>query len=837
MKRNFRVSHLILYGITLVTLIISVCCFVQALSWVNKPFPGFLIYHPPYVGSISVKGWPGEEAGLKLMDRVLTVDGWPVLKGQDVINTVRAKAPGTPVHYEIRAKGQTRAVTVPVAIFTTRDFFLAFLVTFLGGLALFALGIVVVLFKPAISTSWVFFAMCFTLGSYMITSFEILSTYTFVRFHYSVLSIFPITFFHLALTFPDRRKILIRFPALEYLIYVPGIILVIGYQIFFSCFTGMISSGAPTWVPSYKLLGSVARVFMLFSVVSLIVCVCHSYFRASTVAARQRARMILFGVTIAFLPPLILTLLSFFLKFYFPWNFLVFFIIFFPASIAYSIVRHNLFDADAIIKRTVGYAIVTTLVIGAYAVISLLLNVVAGKYQVAESKVFPILFTLGVIFIFNPLRNRIQALVDRIFFRKDYDYGGIIDKISGAITSILDLKEILNHLVQTFVKDMFISTSSIMLLDSAGGQYRVHLAAGEQEREVQKTMFSRDDPLVRILEKEKRELTKYDVLEDPKYKEVCGACTFDFEMARASLMVPMVFQDKVIGIISLGDKKSGKSFNREDVDLLHTLANQGAVAIENARLFQENLEKQRMEEELNIARDLQMSMLPATCPEVAGLDIAAFSVPAREVGGDFYDFIEMGGSKVGIVVGDVTGKSVSGALVMAASRSIFRMLSEQALSIGEIMNFANRRTKKDIKSGMFVALLYAVVDGRKRTVHLSSAGQTQPIHLDAGTGKAQLVETEGDTFPLGILEEAEYEETLLELAPGDAVVFYTDGIVEAMNAAREIFGFERLLEVVKSGSALSAAELLKTILDKVNDFVGSTAQHDDLTVIVVCADR
>jgi len=837
MKRNFRVSHLILYGITLVTLIISVCCFVQALSWVNKPFPGFLIYHPPYVGSISVKGWPGEEAGLKLMDRVLSVDGRPVLQGQDVVDAVRGKKPGTPIRYEVSSKDGIRIVTVPVTIFSIRDFTLAFLVTFLGGLALFVLGVVVVFFKPSKSTSWVFFAMCFTLGSYMITSFEILSTYTFVRFHYSVLSIFPITFFHLALTFPDRRKILIRFPALEYLIYVPGIILVIGYQIFFSCFTGMISSGAPTWVPSYKLLGSVARVFMLFSVVSLIVCVCHSYFRASTVAARQRARMILFGVTIAFLPPLILTLLSFFLKFYFPWNFLVFFIIFFPASIAYSIVRHNLFDADAIIKRTVGYAIVTTLVIGAYAVISLLLNVVAGKYQVAESKVFPILFTLGVIFIFNPLRNRIQALVDRIFFRKDYDYGGIIDKISGAITSILDLKEILNHLVQTFVKDMFISTSSIMLLDSAGGQYRVHLAAGEQEREVQKTMFSRDDPLVRILEKEKRELTKYDVLEDPKYKEVCGACTFDFEMARASLMVPMVFQDKVIGIISLGDKKSGKSFNREDVDLLHTLANQGAVAIENARLFQENLEKQRMEEELNIARDLQMSMLPATCPEVAGLDIAAFSVPAREVGGDFYDFIEMGGSKVGIVVGDVTGKSVSGALVMAASRSIFRMLSEQALSIGEIMNFANRRTKKDIKSGMFVALLYAVVDGRKRTVHLSSAGQTQPIHLDAGTGKAQLVETEGDTFPLGILEEAEYEETLLELAPGDAVVFYTDGIVEAMNAAREIFGFERLLEVVKSGSALSAAELLKTILDKVNDFVGSTAQHDDLTVIVVCADR
>jgi len=237
------------------------------------------------------------------------------------------------------------------------------------------------------------------------------------------------------------------------------------------------------------------------------------------------------------------------------------------------------------------------------------------------------------------------------------------------------------------------------------------------------------------------------------------------------------------------------------------------VAIENASLFQENLEKQRMEEELNIARDLQMSMLPATCPEVAGLDIAAFSVPAREVGGDFYDFIEMGEEKIGVIVGDVTGKSVSGALVMAAARSVFRILSEQALSIGEIMNFANRRTKKDIKSGMFVALLYAVVDGRKRTVHLSSAGQTQPIRLSSATGSTDLIETEGDTFPLGILDEALYQETRVQLDHGDKVVFYTDGIVEAMNEKEEIFGFDRLLEVVKEGASLSADELLQLILD------------------------
>ena len=155
---------------------------------------------------------------------------------------------------------------------------------------------------------------------------------------------------------------------------------------------------------------------------------------------------------------------------------------------------------------------------------------------------------------------------------------------------------------------------------------------------------------------------------------------------------------------------------------------------------------------------------------------------AREVGGDFYDFIDMGEEKAGMLIGDVTGKSVSGALVMSASRSIFRMLSEEDRTVGDIMIRANRRTKKDIKSGMFVALLYAVVDAKERTVDLCSAGQTQPIHLAADTGDVHLVETEGDTFPLGILEDVEYVDTRVTLKPGDTVVFYTDGIVEAMNA-------------------------------------------------------
>ena len=267
------------------------------------------------------------------------------------------------------------------------------------------------------------------------------------------------------------------------------------------------------------------------------------------------------------------------------------------------------------------------------------------------------------------------------------------------------------------------------------------------------------------------------------------------------------------------------------------LAFMSAVGIEHSRLFKEFLVKLRMEEDLTSAHDLQMSMLPATCPEIDGYQIAASSTPAREVGGDFFDFFKIGDGKVGLIIGDVTGKSVSGALIMSASRSVFRMLSEEELGVGETMIRANRRIKKDIKSGMFVALLYAVHDADDGSVSLCSAGQTQPLMLSAKTSEPILVQTVGDTFPLGILDEADYEETQLMMEPGDKIVYYTDGIVEAMNKNEDMYGFDRLNEVVKSSPAENAEDLMNDIIKSVSDFTGAAPQHDDLTIIVVSANK
>jgi sigma-B regulation protein RsbU (phosphoserine phosphatase) len=452
-----------------------------------------------------------------------------------------------------------------------------------------------------------------------------------------------------------------------------------------------------------------------------------------------------------------------------------------------------------------------------------------------------------------------QKFIDRVFYRLEYNYRETVQRISESMRTLLGLDEIGKSIMDTALGVMFIDSGRVMLLDKQKQTYECLTKAGMRERKKgvkekgsetgtggsdpapeavecsvpPDVTLSANDPFIQKIAERKREVTLYDIQEDPFFEPDRESCEKTLEQMEATLVVPLIYEDDLMGLISLGEKKSGKFYRREDINLLETLANQGAVAIQNAMLLKDVVEKERMEEELSIARDLQTSMLPAICPEIKGFKLAAVSNQAREVGGDFFDFIDMGKERVGLVIGDVTGKSVSGALVMSASRSVFRMLSEQELPIGEIMMRANRRIKNDVTSGMFVALLYAVLDAQDHFLRLCSAGQTQPIHFSSKTGQAVLVETEGDAFPLGILEDSQYEETKVQLTPGDMIVFYTDGIVEAMNEQNEMFGFERLLEVVQGAQTLTADSLLKEILDKVNAFVRGARQHDDLTVIVV----
>ena len=534
----------------------------------------------------------------------------------------------------------------------------------------------------------------------------------------------------------------------------------------------------------------------------------------------------------------------------------------------------TLFDIDTIIKRTYGYVLTTGSIAGAYGLVVLISNVVFGEFAVAQSPLFPLFFVLTVAIFFNPLRSRMQAFVDRTFYRLEYDYQETVKQISESMRSLIGLDDVMKTMMQFALEPMFIDSGCIMLRDKSRAAYECLLLTGESEQRPNDIMppaadaensmegsgeaaqaaktssmeaapecpsnssspvivINESDPMIAAMVERKKEVTVYDVMEDPVFEGNREAGLMAFDKLKATLMVPLIYEDHLMGILALGRKKSGKFYRKEDINLLNTLANQGAIAIENARMIQQVIEKERMEEELSIAHDLQMSMLPEECPEIEGIDMAAYSLPAREVGGDFYDFMVTDDGQAGIVIGDVTGKSVSGALVMSASRSIFRMLAEDNLSVREMMIRANRRSKEDTQKGMFIALLYAQLNPIDKTIILCSAGQTQPILRYAQTNEALLVETIGDTFPLGIFEEADYQETHIQLHTGDCLVLYTDGIVEAKNKKGEILGFDQLIRIVEESKEESADQLLNAIIEKVDEFVGDAPQHDDITIIVL----
>jgi serine phosphatase RsbU (regulator of sigma subunit) len=405
------------------------------------------------------------------------------------------------------------------------------------------------------------------------------------------------------------------------------------------------------------------------------------------------------------------------------------------------------------------------------------------------------------------------------------------------MTSILDLELIHKTLIGSVVKEMFLENGLLLLPDATGQVYTVHVVEGGEAGNLGSRQLSENDALVRALQEKNAAIFRHEIDLHPRYEPSREVLQKTFQAFASELMLPMKYKNEMRGIISLGQKKSGKMFTAEDLDLLQTLANQGAVALENTRLFKEHLEKDRLEEELKIAHSIQVSMLPTKAPEIDGFTIAARSIPAREVGGDFYDFIEMRGNgtgdRLGIVIGDVSGKAVSGALGMAASRSIFRILAEVHPSIEEVMRIGNQHLNRDIKKGMFVALLYAIVDPQQKTLIFANAGQTQPIICSGDESRPVYIDTDGDRLPLGIITDCRYQETQIPLKQGDTVVFYTDGVVEAMNDKRELYGFERFMASIADGRALSAHALLEKLMENVSRYVGGAEQHDDLTIVVM----
>ncbi|MFN8505778.1 GAF domain-containing protein [Kouleothrix sp.] len=301
---------------------------------------------------------------------------------------------------------------------------------------------------------------------------------------------------------------------------------------------------------------------------------------------------------------------------------------------------------------------------------------------------------------------------------------------------------------------------------------------------------------------------------------------------RSWLGVPLLAKGRVLGVLNISAAEPHR-FAARDAEVALAFASQAAVAMENARLYEESVT--RVEQELEIAAQIQRNLFPRALPQVDGAELAAWIQPARETGGDFYDLLALdrdGGDLIGVIVGDASGKSIPAAMLMAVARSIARSEARNHQIPQEVMRETNRWIALDIPPRAFVALCYATVDLRRRVVALANAGQLAPLRRRAD-GRLEYLEPPGTTLPLGIAADTPYAAVELALDHDDLLLFYTDGIVEAQNAQRELFGFERLEAIVRAHGNLPPAALIDQIVAAVAGFGGGAPQHDDMTLVAL----
>lgn len=313
-----------------------------------------------------------------------------------------------------------------------------------------------------------------------------------------------------------------------------------------------------------------------------------------------------------------------------------------------------------------------------------------------------------------------------------------------------------------------------------------------------------------------------DVRRDPRY--VPGRAT-----TRSELAVPIVSEAGVIGCLNVESDREA-AFAADDAELLRFFASAAALSIEKALLYRQVLEKQRIEQQLSVAREVQRGLLPDAPPRLAGYDVAAVNLPTHAIGGDYYDYVPLGADHIGVVVADVSGKGIPAALIMATFRAALRTEMRRQGDLRAVAARLNDAVLEFRDAARFVTAVCCVLDAASGALSYVNCGHNPPLLLH-GTGAREMLDHGGSA--LGLFAGASFEAGAAELEPGGTLVLYTDGVVEPANPADAEFGVERLEAAVRAAGGLPASEALRTVIEATRAFSGRDGYDDDFTLVVL----
>ncbi len=807
-------------------------------------------------GRVDIVTPAAEAAGVKVGDKMLAIDGRP-LDSQPafdeeygkltadrpvIVSMSRAVENGEPLKYD--------ATVTPVKVERDLEYYSGYVVGFMFSYLLptvcIFLGFWVVFARPADPLAWILLFVLLGLASLGLEFYWDGGTLIgiFQKIFFAGWAMSMLLF---GIYFPERWVLDQRWPQLKWFLILP-----LSFQLLLTVF-GLIRTFLAIDFIVY--LGPVAKFYGIYGFFPNMLAIGLFFaalgYKVGTTKnrdAKRRLSLMLYGTSIAITPTFFLVLYrfatgakgSFFqiVPFWIAFSALLLMLLF-PLTMAYVIVVHRAMDVSIVIRQGLQYALAKNGVLALQICLSIAVIITAFSF-VSDSqtnrpqKIMFIAIGVALVFLIRLLADKIKLWTDRKFFREAYNSEQLLSELSEDVRTMVETKPLLETLSTRISQSLHVPQVALLLKNGtvfqpahALGYDTPPLASFDNDARMIERL-RKNEPVV-IYEDDEESWQPEDAPDRDKLREL-----------NSQLLLPVGAKNQLSGVISLGPKLSEEPYSANDLRLLKSVASQTGLALENSRLTEaialEAVQKERINREIEIAREVQERLFPQDLPKVAGLEYYGACRPASGVGGDYYDFFDLEAEKFGIAIGDVSGKGIGASLMMASLQASLR---GQAIHSGDdlasLMGNVNRLVYETSTTNRYATFFYAQYDPKTRKLHYVNAGHNPPFLLRGkGTDLEVILLTEGGPV-VGMLPPmlVEYEQGEIVLKPGDMLVGSTDGITEAMNPADEEWGEDSMLEELKKLVSLPSKKVLEHIVAAADKFADGAKQHDDMTMIVI----
>ncbi len=667
----------------------------------------------------------------------------------------------------------------------------------------------------------------------------------------------PLALVPFAIYFPERSRIDVKLPWLKWAVLGPEFVcILLGYrQIVGQYYLG----GNPPWfVNLMKWSDRVENALNLACVVFYVVILTDKLLSASTEDARRRLRVLLAGTGTGLGALLIVFVLLPNLGYspnsspghpghiWLAYTGAALFL-FAPLSLAYVVLVQRAMDVSILIRQGTRYAlaratlIVAQFVLGAVITFTLIVPLLTNK-EISQNRIIAqiLLFLLLLVLIRLAFSKTTKTWLDKKFFREAYDADRVLSELSEEVRKFTESGPLLETVSKCVAETLHVTQIGMMLRE--GPRFSVAQAVGVFPGAPSNLMLAANSSTIRNLSNTAAPARLYREDPDAWYLMADETERQTLDDLGTELLLPLPGRNRLMGVMALGPKQSEAAYSKSDLHLLQVLATQTGMALEVSELAHSladaAAQRERVNREIEIAREVQERLFPQEMPAVPGGSIAGHCRPAQGVGGDYYDVFPLEDGRLGLAIGDVSGKGISAALLMASLRASLRGVTlDNPREFAKLMDKVNRLVYEASASNRYATFFFGALNPITRVLECVNAGHNAPLVLrQKPDGGSDILRLEADGPVVGLLPFAPYTEQSLQLEPGDLLVTYTDGISEAMTRKDEEWGEERMMAAAAAARESSAEGVLKAIFAAADKFTAGAPQHDDMTMLILKLD-